>query len=104
MTLLLKLLLFLKGLWLGLVLLLLAPFVLVWRFVHARNMQIWLSSYLRRRKRPHTDGPTHVMFCFVDHYEPMHGRPPLEVQRARVDRQVQQVSPAGRARCGLSTL
>src|SRR3546814_19886550 len=26
------------------------------------------------------------MFCFVDHYEPMHGRPGLDIQRARVDR------------------
>lgn len=57
-----------------------------WRFIRARNMQLWLPAYLRRRKRPAVTGPTHVMFCFVDHFEPMHGRPPLHVQRARVDR------------------
>ncbi len=60
--------------------------LVVWRFVRARNMQIWLPAYLRRRKRPAVAGPTHVMFCFVDHFEPMHGRPALDVQRARVDR------------------
>lgn len=63
-----------------------AAALLAWRFIRARNMQVWLPAYLRRRKRPAVAGPTHVMFCFVDHFEPMHGKPPLEVQRARVDR------------------
>lgn len=60
--------------------------LVAWRFIRERNMQIWLPAYLRRRKRPAVAGPTHVMFCFVDHFEPMHGRPPLQTQRARVDR------------------
>ena len=63
-----------------------AACLVAWRFIRARNMQIWLPAYLRRRRRPAVAGPTHVMFCFVDHFEPMHGRPPLQVQRARVDR------------------
>ncbi len=77
---------FLKWLWAAAALVLLVPLIVIWRFVHARNMEIWLLGWLRRKPRPRVDGPTHVMFCFVDHYEPMHGRPALSVQQARVDR------------------
>jgi hypothetical protein len=56
------------------------------RIVRSRNMQIWLGSYLRRKPRPAVAGPTHVMFCFVDHFEPMWRRPDIETERARVDR------------------
>jgi hypothetical protein len=55
--------------------------------IRSRNMQIWLWSYLRRRPpAPPADGPIHVMFCFVDHFEPNWGRVDLATQRARVDR------------------
>jgi hypothetical protein len=58
----------------------------VWRLLRARNMEIWIGSYLRRRI-PHVTGqPVHVMFCFVDHFEPMWHGADLETQRARVDR------------------
>src|SRR5690606_8017581 len=77
---------FLKWILACLALILIAPFFVVRHYIRARNMQIWLLGYLRRRPRPKVAGPTHVMFCFVDHYEPMHGRPDLETQRARVDR------------------
>jgi len=49
-------------------------------------MQIWIVDYLRRPARPAVAGPTHVMFCFVDHYEPMWGRADEATQAARVDR------------------
>ena len=64
----------------------LAALALAWA-IRARNMQIWLGSYLRRRPpaRP-ASGPVHVMFCFVDHFEPNWGRVDLATQRARVDR------------------
>lgn len=58
----------------------------VWVLLRARNMQIWIVDYLRRSARPAVDGATHVMFCFVDHYEPMWGRADEATQRARVDR------------------
>ena len=54
--------------------------------IRARNMQYWLSGYLRRRRPPAVDGPIHVMFCFVDHFEPAWGKVDLATQRARVDR------------------
>ncbi len=59
---------------------------LVHRVLRSRNMQIWIGSHLRRRPRPPVAGPTHVMFCFVDHFEPMWKQADLATQRARVDR------------------
>ncbi len=68
-----------------LVILLLAAAVLL-KGIRARHMQIWLGNYLRRRPPVPASGPVHVMFCFVDHFEPAWGRVDLETQRARVDR------------------
>jgi len=56
------------------------------RLLRARNMHLWLGSYLRRRVPRVRQGPVHVMFCFVDHYEPAWGKVDLATQRARVDR------------------
>lgn len=67
------------------VLALLAAFV-VWRLLRARNMHVWIGSYMRRRVPRVTDRPVHVMFCFVDHFEPMWHQADLATQRARVDR------------------
>ena len=64
----------------------LAALAVVVREVRARNMQIWLGSYFRRKPRPSVAGPTHVMFCFVDHFEPAWRKADLATQRARVDR------------------
>ncbi|WP_114238532.1 hypothetical protein [Dyella sp. C9] len=69
------------------VLLLLAGAGLVLRrVIRSRNMHLWLGSYLRRRIARPEQGPIHVMFCFVDHFEPAWGRVDLETQRTRVDR------------------
>jgi len=35
-----------------------------------KNIHLWLPSYLSRRP-PAAVPPTHVFFCFVDHYEPL---------------------------------
>ena len=71
---------------LGLLLLLVAALTLFLIAIRARNMQIWLGSLIRQRRRPAVQGPVHVMFCFVDHFEPQWGRPDLATERARVDR------------------
>ena len=68
-----------------LLVLLLAAAVLLWA-IRARNMHIWLGSYLRRKRPAAVAGPVHVMFCFVDHFEPAWGKVGLETQRARIDR------------------
>ena len=35
-----------------------------------KNIQLWLPSYFSRRP-PQAVSPTHVFFCFVDHFEPL---------------------------------
>lgn len=49
-----------------------------------KNMGIWLGAWLRQRKPALEQGPVHVMFSFVDHYEPQWGRPSYEVEVRRV--------------------
>src|SRR6185437_4473031 len=51
--------------------------LLLVREIRSRNMQIWLGSYLRRRRPLPVAGPVHVMFCFVDHFEPAWGKADL---------------------------
>ena len=46
----------------------------VYLAIRSRNMQVWLPAYLRRRVPARGEGPVHVMFCFVDHYEPIWGK------------------------------
>lgn len=58
----------------------------VWLALRSRNMHIWLRSYLARPRRRDVAGPVHVMFCFVDHFEPMWGKADAETQRRRVER------------------
>jgi hypothetical protein len=75
------------GIWLAaFALVVLACTGIVWRLLVARNMQVWIGSYLRRRAPRVRDRPVHVMFCFVDHFEPMWKQADEATQRARVDR------------------
>ena len=63
-----------------------AAALVVVRAVRARNMHIWLPHYLRRRRPRSANRPVHVMFCFVDHFEPRWGGADLDTERRRVDR------------------
>jgi hypothetical protein len=56
--------------------------LLGYAMVH-RNMHLWLGSYLVRR-RPAVSAPIHVLFCFVDHFEPRWGNPGYDVEVRRV--------------------
>ena len=52
-----------------------------------RNAHLWLPGLLRSaRRREHAppSAPTDVLFCIADHFEPAHGSPGLEIERARV--------------------
>jgi hypothetical protein len=53
-----------------------------------RHVFVWLPGYLRSRldREAPSAGPVHVMFCFVDHFEPAWKRPGAYVEAARVDR------------------
>ncbi len=50
-----------------------------------KNMHLWLGTYWRRRTPKVGSGPVHVMFSFVDHYEPQWGRPTYDVEVKRVE-------------------
>jgi hypothetical protein len=52
--------------------------------IRRKNMGNWLGSYFRQRKPALDNGPIHVMFMFVDHYEPGWRRPSYETEVARV--------------------
>lgn len=56
--------------------------------IRQRNIQTWLWSFIRQDWRaPAPEGVTrHVMFCFVDHYEPMWKQPDYETECRRVER------------------
>ncbi len=58
----------------------------LWLLLRSRNMQGWIVGYLRRRTPQVQERPVHVMFCFVDHFEPMWRGADPDTQRARVDR------------------
>lgn len=63
--------------------------LLVLFIIRKKHMHLWLGHYLTRKftNRSKTTTPKHIMFCFVDHYEPMWGKNiSLEQERARVDR------------------
>ena len=58
------------------------------RIVRRRNIAGWLLAWMRQDWRaPVPAGTTrHLMFCFVDHYEPAWGKPDLAKERERVAR------------------
>jgi len=64
----------------------------VYGVLKTRNMEIWMWSFIRYRlnKPGNRSGtPTHILFCFVDHYEPQWKNNDLELERERVDRWLQ---------------
>ena len=62
--------------------------ILAVRVARRRNVAGWLLAWLRQDWRaPVPAGTTrHLMFCFVDHYEPAWGKPDLAKERERVAR------------------
>ena len=73
---------------LTLVALLAAALAVVYRMLDSRDMFIWLPQYIRQSftARPVADKPTHIMFCFVDHYEPQWLNPDYATEVERVQR------------------
>lgn len=51
-----------------------------------KNMHQWLGAYIRQRRPAPVAGPVHVMFAFVDHFEPQWGRPDYATEVKRVAR------------------
>ncbi len=51
-----------------------------------KNVHQWLGAYLRQRSPARPAGPVHIMFAFVDHFEPQWGRPDYDIEVQRVAR------------------
>lgn len=77
---------FLLDLLAGIVVLLLLA--VLYREVRSKNLMTWLGSYVRQDWRaPTPAGVTkHLLFCFVDHFEPRWKSPDYATECARVDR------------------
>lgn len=61
----------------------------VWQLLRSRNMDLWIWTYLQSRFRPRNKTgmkPTHVYFCFCDHFEPYWHKATVDTARARVER------------------
>lgn len=68
---------------------LLAVVALIVREIRQKHLLNWLGSYLRRNW-PRAEVPAgttrHLLFCFVDHFEPQYQQPSYETECARVAR------------------
>ena len=53
-----------------------------------RNVHLWLASWMRQdwRARPAPGATRHLLFCFVDHFEPQWLKPDYETECLRVER------------------
>lgn len=57
--------------------------------IYKKDMHTWILGFCRRKKPDvnRIEGPIHVMFCFVDHYEPQwKNKDNIDLERQRVDR------------------
>ncbi len=71
----------------ALLLILAVLLIAFWLVLKSKNMDIWFFSYLKQViSRPKVNEPIHVLFCFVDHYEPQWRNDDIDIERARVDR------------------
>ena len=63
-------------------------FCLLFWVIIKRNMHLWLPNYCLNKitKKPClTNGHIHILFCFVDHFEPGWNKAGLVLQRKRLD-------------------
>ena len=62
--------------------------VIVVKEIRTKHVMLWLGSFMRQDWRGEAPaGKTkHLIFCFVDHFEPGYGRPSYDVECARVAR------------------
>ena len=67
----------------------LSVIVLAVFFVRQKNLHIWIAPYLQqevsRKNKRRSGRPVHIIFCFVDHFEPAWKKPNLERERFRVE-------------------
>ena len=73
------------------VILLLLSIGIIFLCLRYKNIDIWILSYLLSlfSKKQRASGAVHIMFCFVDHFEPQWNTNDISVERQRVDQWLQ---------------
>jgi hypothetical protein len=66
--------------------------IIVWQEFKRKNINVWLSAWLRKdwRAAAPAGATKHLLFCFVDHYEPQWKSPSPATADRRVARWVQE--------------
>lgn len=62
---------------------------LFYTVLRMRNIEIWIVDYIVKKMKsvPEHEGPKHILFSFVDHFEPQWAiKDDIETERYRVDR------------------
>jgi hypothetical protein len=54
--------------------------------IRRKNIHLWLGAYLAQTRPTVPNGPVHLMFSFVDHFEPGWRRPTYDVEVERVSK------------------
>jgi hypothetical protein len=64
--------------------------VLITLIIRKKQLHLWLMPYIKQKygqTKSNEKKLTHIIFSFVDHYEPQWGKPnSIEIERSRVDR------------------
>jgi len=71
--------------------------IFLWIQIYRRNAHIWVGSYLRAQLSPAPPSPAgepvHILFCVVDHYEPLWHGADERLARERVERWLRDYPP-----------
>jgi hypothetical protein len=54
--------------------------------IRKKNISIWIKSWIKKEWKESHSGSTHILFCFVDHFEPQWENPSRQVEDERVNR------------------
>jgi len=54
--------------------------------VQRKNLLIWIRSWVSKSWKETHSKPTHILFCFADHFEPQWEKPSYHTEVKRVDR------------------
>lgn len=76
----------------GIIFILFIFFALLGALLYKRNMHLWLWDYLfgNWRKDSNENKPKHIIFCYVDHFEPHHGNVDDEKAQQRMQTWLQE--------------
>ena len=60
--------------------------VIIGMEVQRKNLHLWIKSWVSKNWKETHSKPTHILFCFADHFEPQWEKPSYQTEVKRVDR------------------